>query len=42
MQFLLLTEWIMLDPESKNKMAGFNLKELLKMQEAKVVIQIDF
>lgn len=32
----------MRDPESKEKMADFDLKELLKMQEAKVVIQIDF
>lgn len=32
----------MRDPESKEKMAGSDLKELLKMQEAKVVIQIDF
>ena len=42
MQFLLITEWIMREPESKDQMAAFDLKELLKMQEAKVVIQIDF
>ena len=39
--FRIYTQWSWSDL-GKNKMAGFNLEELLKMQEAKVVIQIDF